>query len=162
VAADGSKYIYTCHNRSKEVESNQQSAVEHYMKRSLYGISRKYKRGHLFNNSEPFDEYILAQILEITGFQSIEDFNKETSDFDDNGCIPEATHKKLQKLFDLNSPNSWDDFSDPKYVTVYPGCGAINAGKVTIPNPFLVNQKSAAPIARIHSISIKEGTIHSF
>ena len=52
---------------------------------SLYGITREYNHGTLLNDSELFDIYILKQILELTGFDSVNDFNQAAKDYDDEG-----------------------------------------------------------------------------
>lgn len=80
------------------------------MHKISYGITREYE-GTLFNDSETFDTCVLDQILELTGFQSIEDFNQAARDYDDDGGIPDAAHKKLLKLFNLNPAD--DCYADP-------------------------------------------------
>ena len=71
--------------------------------KSLYGITREYNHGALLNDSELFDSHVLKQILKLTGFDSITDFNRAAKDYDNEGGIPHAAHKKLLNLFDLNS-----------------------------------------------------------
>ena len=126
------------------------------MHKTSYGITREYE-GTLFNDSETFDTCVLKQILDLTGFDSIDDFNQAARDYDDDGGIPDATHKKLLKLFDLNPTD--DCYADPqeeKAVTIYPGCCPSLQDPVSIPNPFQISENNKTPIVKIDSIDIEE------
>ena len=125
--------------------------------KSLYGITREYNHGALLNDSDLFDSYILKQILDLTGFESIDDFNQAARDYDDDGDIPNATHKKFLNLFDLNPSDDWRaNPKNEKAVTIYPGCCSSLQEPVAIPNPFQISKNSKIPIARISSINIEE------
>ena len=126
------------------------------MPNSLYGISRQYSKGRLLNDSALFDACVLAQILELTGFESVEEFNNSASNYDDSSHIPDATHDQLLRLFTLSPADALHNLHEEGFVVIDPGCCLAIQERVSIPNPFRISNNIHDQITGIQSIKIEE------